>query len=150
MSVWSLNKQRALYLLDAFARGDLEAALSCCTDDVDFLTHAPIDVLPHMGPRHGKAELRELWQTVWSRYQEIRYKAPHVVADGDEVATYLHTYFTKRSNGRIVQFDMAVFYTFRNGQIAQIREIIDSYDLVQQVLEREIGPLIVGAGVEAE
>ncbi|GAA0007205.1 hypothetical protein BRDID11002_72110 [Bradyrhizobium diazoefficiens] len=34
---------------------------------------------------------------------------------------------------------MAVFYTFRNGQVAQIREIIDSYDLVQQVLEREIG-----------
>ena len=146
-SVESLNKQRALHLLDAFARGDLEAALSCCTDDVDFLTHAPIDVLPHMGPRHGKAELRELWQTVWSRYCEIRYKAPHIVADGDAVATYLHGYFTKRSNGRIVQFDMAVFYTFRNGQIAQIREIIDSYDLVQQVLEREIGPLIAGAGV---
>jgi uncharacterized protein len=39
---------------------------------------------------------------------------------------------------------MAIFYTFRNGQVAQIREIIDSYDLVQQVLEREIGPLIVG------
>ncbi|MET4390020.1 hypothetical protein ABIB73_005800 [Bradyrhizobium sp. F1.4.3] len=35
---------------------------------------------------------------------------------------------------------MAVF----DGQIAQIREIIDSYHLVQQVLEREIGSLIVG------
>jgi len=43
---------------------------------------------------------------------------------------------------------MAVFYSLRNGQIAQIREIIDSYDLVQQVLEREIGPLI--AGTEAD
>jgi hypothetical protein len=31
--------------------------------------------------------------------------------------------------------------------VAQIREIIDSYDLVQQVLEREIGPLIVEAPV---
>jgi len=148
MSVESLNKQRTLHLLDAFARGDLEAALACCTDDVDFLTHAPIDVLPHMGPRHGKAELREFWLMVSSRYSEIRYKIPHIVADGDEVATYLHSYFTKRDNGRIVQFDMAVFYTFRNGQVAQIREIIDSYDLVQQVLEREIGPLIVGAGVD--
>lgn len=148
MTVESLNRQRVLHLLDAFARGDVEAALSCCTDDVDFLTHAPIDVLPHMGPRHGKAELRELWQTVWSRYSDIRYKASHLVVDGDEVATYLHSHFTKRGNGRIVQFDIAVFYTFRNGQIAQIREIIDSYDLVQQVLEREIGPLIMGAAVD--
>jgi ketosteroid isomerase-like protein len=147
MTVESLNRQRVLHLLDAFTRGDLEAALSCCTEDVDFLTHAPIDVLPHMGPRHGKTELRELWQTVWSRYSEVRYKAPHLVAEGDEVASYLHTYFRKRSNHRIVQFDMAVFYTFRGGLIAQIREIIDSYDLVQQVLEREIGPLIMGERV---
>ena len=57
----------------------------------------------------------------------------------------MHTYFKKRSNDRIVQFDMAVFYTFRGGLVAQIREIIDSYDLVQQVLEREIGPLIMDA-----
>jgi len=148
MTVEKLNRQRVVHLLDAFARGDIEAALSCCTDDVDFLTHAPIDILPHMVPRHGKAELRALWQTVWSRYSEVRYKAPHIVAEGDEVATYMHTYFRKRSNDRVVQFDIAVFYTFRNGQVAQIREIIDSYDLVQQVLEREIAPLIVGAGVD--
>ncbi|WP_375157227.1 nuclear transport factor 2 family protein [Bradyrhizobium sp. RDT46] len=144
MTVEKLNRQRVLNLLDAFVGGDIEAALSCCTDDVDFLTHAPIDVLPHMGPRHGKAELRELWQTIWSRYSEIRYKAPRIVAEGEAVATYMQTYFRKRSNDRIVQFDMAVFYTFRGGLVAEIREIIDSYDLVQQVLEREIGPLITG------
>ena len=148
MTVGSLNRQRVLHLLDSFARGDIKAALSCCTDDVDFLTHAPIDVLPHMVPRHGKAALRELWQTIWSRYSEIRYKAPHILAEGEAVATYMQAYFKKRSNDRIVQFDMAVFYTFRGGLVAQIREIIDSYDLVQQVLEREIGPLIARERVD--
>lgn len=148
MSAETLNRQRIVHLLDAFARGDLEAALSGCTEDVDFLTHAPVDILPHMVPRHGKAELRAFWQTVWSRYSEIRYKAPHIVAEGDQVATYMQAYFRKRSNERIVQFDMAVFYTFRGGLVAEIREIIDSYDLVQQVLEREIGPLIAGAGID--
>ncbi|OAF16275.1 nuclear transport factor 2 family protein [Bradyrhizobium neotropicale] len=148
MTVESLSRQRVLHLLDSFARGDLDAALACCTDDVDFLTHAPIDVLPHMVPRHGKTELRALWQTVWSRYSEVRYKTPHVVAEADAVATYMHAYFKKRSNGRIVQFDMAVFYSLRNGLVTEIREIIDSYDLVQQVLEREIGPLILGERAE--
>ncbi|MGY8666362.1 nuclear transport factor 2 family protein [Bradyrhizobium sp. UFLA05-109] len=148
MTVESLNRQRVLHLLDTFARGDLDAALACCTDDVDFLSHAPIDVLPHMVPRHGKAELRKLWQTVWSRYSEIRYEAAHVVSEGEEVATYLRAFFKKRANERIVQFDMAVFYRLRDGKVAQIREIIDSYDLVQQVLEREIAPLIVGERVE--
>ncbi|HEX9210743.1 MAG TPA: nuclear transport factor 2 family protein [Bradyrhizobium sp.] len=148
MTVEKLNRQRVLHLLDAFARGDLEAALACCTDDVDFLTHAPIDVLPHMGPRHGKAELRELWRTVQARYSETRYQVPQIVVEGDVVAAYLCVFFKKRSNERVIQIDMAVFYTFRDGLIAQIREIIDSYDLVQQVLEREIGPLIVGAPVD--
>ncbi|MHC2624949.1 ketosteroid isomerase-like protein [Bradyrhizobium huanghuaihaiense] len=148
MTVEKLNRQRVLHLLDTIAADDLEAALSCCTDDIDFLTHAPIDVLPHMGPCHGKQELREFWRTVQARYSETRYQVPQIVAEGDTVAAYLRVFFKKRSNERIIQVDMAVFYTFRGGQVAQIREIIDSYDLVQQVLEREIGPLITGAGAD--
>ncbi len=55
MTVEKLNRQRVLHLLeDGRARTISRASSSCCTDDVDFLTHAPIDVLPHMGPRHGK------------------------------------------------------------------------------------------------
>ncbi len=61
MTVEKLNRQRVLDLLDALTRSDLDTALSHCTDDVDFLTHALIDVLPHLGPRRGKAELRKLW-----------------------------------------------------------------------------------------
>ncbi|UVO27852.1 nuclear transport factor 2 family protein [Bradyrhizobium arachidis] len=148
MTVDSLNRQRVLALLEAFSAGDIERTLSFCTDDVDFLTHAPVDVLPHLGPRHGKEEMRQLWTLVQSRYSEIRYEVPQIVAEGDTVATNLRTFFRKRRNGRIVAVDMAVFYTFRDGQVAQIREIIDSYDLVQQVLEREIGPLILGESVE--
>jgi ketosteroid isomerase-like protein len=141
------NRQRVMALLDDFSSGDLEGALARCTDDVDFLTHAPIDILPHMGPRRGKAELREMWQTVQTRYSGIRYEVPIVVAEGDRVATYLRAFFRKRSNERIVQFDMAVFYALRDGKVAQIREIIDSFDLVQQVLERDISALLATGNV---
>ena len=140
--VEQLNRQRVLALLDDFSRGDIEGVLARCTDDVDFLTHAPIDILPHMGPRRGKAELREMWTTVHARYHDIRYEVPVAIAEGDQVATYLRAFFRKRSNDRIVQFDMAVFYTFRDGRVAQIREIIDSFDLVQQVLERDIAAVL--------
>jgi uncharacterized protein len=137
-----LNRQHVLAFLDDLSAGDIAAALERCTDDVDFLTHAPIDILPHMGPRRGKADLGELWRTVQSRYSSIRYEAPILLAEGDQVAAYLRVYFKKRSNERIVQFDEAVFYTFRDGRIAQIREIIDSFDLVQQVLERDLSAIL--------
>ena len=137
-----LNRQRVVAFLDDFASGDVEGGLARCSDDIDFLTHAPIDILPHMGPRRGKAELREMWNTIHARYGSIRYEAPIIVAEGDKVAAYLRTFFKKRSNERIVQFDMAGFYTLRDGRIAQIREIIDSFDLVQQVLERDVSEIL--------
>jgi hypothetical protein len=137
-----LNRQHVLSLLDDFAAGDVEGGLARCTDDVDFLTHAPIDILPHMGPCRGKTELREMWKTVLARYSSIRYEAPILLAEGDKVAAYLRAFFRKRSNERVVQFDMAVFYTLREGRIAQIREIIDSFDLVQQVLETDLSAVL--------
>lgn len=148
MTVDSLNRQRVLNLLNSLSARDLEGSLDRCTDDIDFLTHAPNDVFPHLGPRHGRDQMREMWRMFLARYASIRYEVVQIVAEGDEVAAYLRTFFTKQSNGRIVQVDMAVFFTFREGRVARIREIIDSYDLVQQVLEREIGPLILGEGVE--
>jgi ketosteroid isomerase-like protein len=51
-------------------------------------------------------------------------------------------FFRKRSNNRIVQFDIAVFYTLRDGRIAQIREVMDSFDLVHQVLECDVGAVL--------
>jgi uncharacterized protein len=72
----------------------------------------------------------------------MRYEIPIMVAEGDKVAANLRVFFRKSSNDRMVQFDMAAFYTLRDGQIAGIREIIDTFDLVQQVLERDLAAML--------
>jgi uncharacterized protein len=136
--VQELHRQRLLNFLDVFYAGDIEDALSRCTDDVDFFANAPIDILPHMGHHRGKAELRTMWKTVHSRYSHMRYEVPILIAEGDKVAANIRVFFRKSSNDRVVQFDIAAFYTFRDGRIAEIREIMDTFDLVQQVLERDV------------
>jgi ketosteroid isomerase-like protein len=138
----NLQRQRVLNFLEAYYSGDIEGALSRCSDDVDFVANAPVDILPHLGHRHGKAEVREMWQTIHARYSSMRYEVPIIVAEGDKVAAHIRVFFRKRSNDRIVQFDIAVFYTLRDGRIAQIREIMDSFDLVQQVLERDVAAVL--------
>jgi uncharacterized protein len=140
-----LNRQRVLNLLDEFYAGDIEAALSRCSDEVEFFANAPIDILPHMGRHRGKAELREMWQTIHSRYSSMRYEVPTIIAEGEKVAAILRVFFRKRRNDRIVQFDLAVFYTLRDGRVVQIREIIDTFDLVQQVLERDVAAVLAEA-----
>ena len=137
--VETLHRQRVLNFLETFYAGDVEGALARCTDDVDFIANAPIDSLPHMGHHHGKAELGAMWRTVHARYSSMRYEVPIIVAEGDKVAANIRVFFRKSSNDRMVQFDIAAFYTLRDdGRIAQIREIMDTFDLVQQVLERDV------------
>jgi ketosteroid isomerase-like protein len=137
-----LHRQRVLNFLDVFSTGDIEGALACCTDDIEFFANAPIDILPHMGHHHGKAELRETWKTVHARYSGMRYEVPILVAEADKVAANIRVFFRKSSNDRIVQFDMAAFYTLRDSRIAKIREIMDTFDLVEQVLECDVAAIL--------
>lgn len=140
--VEQLNRQRVLNFLDVFYTRNIEGALACCSDDIDFVANAPIDILPHMGHRHGKAEVGEMWQTIHARYSSMRHEVPTIVAEGNKVAAIIRLFFRKRSNERVVQFDIAAFYTLRDGRIAEIREIMDTFDLVQQVLERDIAAVL--------
>jgi uncharacterized protein len=144
----NLNRQRILKFLETFYSGDIEGALARCSDDVSFFANAPVDILPHMGSHHGKAELRKMWETVHTRYYEMRHEVPIIVAEGGKVATLLRLFFRKRRNDRIVQFDLAAFYTLRQGRIIAIREIMDSFDVVQQVLERDVAEVLNGKGGE--
>ena len=141
-----LNRQRVLNFLDVFYSRDIEAALACCTDDVDFVANAPIDIMPHMGHRQGKAALRETWSTIYARYSSMRHEMVSIVTEGDKVAVCVRAFFRKRDNDRSIQFDIAVFYGFRGGRIAEIREIIDTFDLVQQVLERDVSAYLADTG----
>ena len=142
--VANLNRARVLKFLEIFYSGNVEAALSCCSDDIEFFANAPTDFLPHMGHHRGKDDVRKTWQTIHGRYSEMRYDVPIIVAEGDKVAVAIRVFFRKQENRRMVQFDLAGFYTLRAGRITYIREILDTYDLVQQVLERDIGAELIG------
>jgi uncharacterized protein len=130
--------------LDAFYSGDIEGAVACCNDDIDFVAHAPIDILPHMGHRHGKADVAEMWKIIHARYSSMRYEIPMMVAENDKVAATIRVFFRKRTNDRVVQIDIADFYTLRDGRISQIHQFLDSFDLVQQVLERDVAADLTG------
>ena len=58
-------------------------------------------------------------------------------------------FFNKRDTNRVVQFDIAVLHTLREGRITHIREIIDSFDLVQQLLDRDLVALLAGKPPES-
>ncbi len=137
------NRRCVEQFLSAFYSGDIEGALACCEDEIDFLAYAPIDILPHLGHRRGKASIREMWETIHRRYAHMRYDLPFIAEDGDNIAAMIRVYFRKSDSDRIVQIDLADFYRLRNGRIAQIRQFMDSFDVAQQVLERDIASMLL-------
>ena len=138
-----LNRQRVLKLLEMYYAGDLDGVLAQCSDDIDHFVSAPIDILPHLGARRGKAEVRQMWETVHGRYTDMRHEVRALVAEDDQVAADLRVFFRKRSNGRMLQFDMAIFLTWHDGRVVRIREIIDTFDMLQQVIERDLSTLMM-------
>jgi uncharacterized protein len=138
------HRQFVLDFLDTLYSGDVEATLARCTDDIEFIANAPIDLLPHLGHRRGKDEVREMWNAVRDRYSELRCEVPMLVAEGDKVAAYIRVFLRKSINQRMMQFDIAGFYTLRDGKVCQIREVIDTYDLVQQLVERDVTAILTG------
>lgn len=137
-----LNRQRVTTLLDAFYAGDIDRVLAQCSDDVEHFASAPIELLPHLGHHRGKAELRATWEAVHSRYAEMRHKVRDMIADGDRVVVDVRVYLGKPS-GRVIQFDVAVFYTLQDGLITRIREIMDTFDLVEQVFECDLAQMVL-------
>lgn len=68
----------------------------------------------------------------------MRHEVRFIVANDNKAAVIIGVHYHKRDSDRVVQIDVADFYTFRNGQIVEIRQFFDSFDLVEQLIEREI------------
>lgn len=132
------NKQTVRDFLAAFYAGDIAGALKHCDDNIDFLVNAPVEFFPHFGPRHGKAEIAETWRELHRLYSSMRHEVTLLIAEGDRAAAIIKIHFRKAESGRVLQTSIADFYAFAGGRIASIRQFFDSFDAVEQTLERDI------------
>jgi uncharacterized protein len=134
----SQAREQVLGFLNAVYARDITKALTFLDDDFDFVGHVPIEIFPHLGARHGKTEIAESLSAVHRRYSSMHHEVLFVAADGDRAATIIRAHLRKRSNERMIELLTANFFTLRNGLIVEQRQFLDSFDLVQQVLEREV------------
>ena len=134
----SQAREQVLGFLRAIYARDIARALTFLDDEFDFVGHVPVELFPHLGARHGKAEIAETMKAVQKRYAAMHHEVLFIAADGDRVATIIRVHLHKRVSERVIEFLSADFYTLRNGLIIEQRQFLDSFDLVQQVLERDV------------
>jgi len=122
----------------AYAQGKLEFVINFIDDDIDFVSYAPVTVFPCLGKRRGKSAVAESIHTVHTHFEIQQYRPVLTVVEADEAAVIIMAKGMQRATSRIIHLMFAQFMRFRNGRIVELREFMDSFDAVEQVLGREI------------
>jgi ketosteroid isomerase-like protein len=64
---------------------------------------------------------------------------PEIIIVGDDRAAVMSdASFTQRATNRILRFRVANFLRIQNGRMIEFREFVNSFDVVEQALGREL------------
>ena len=131
-------RSRLQRLALAYAQGKLEFVTNFMDEDIDFISYAPISVFPCLGKQRGKAAVAKSLETIHAHFELHNYKPILMVVEADDAAVIIQARATQRATGRVIQLMFAQFLRFQSGRIVELREFMDSFDAVEQVLGREI------------
>lgn len=116
------NIETVMALYEAFGRGDMEAILDRCADDVDWATDAAIEVAPWHGVKHGKAEVPSFFAGIAEAGPVIEFVPVSVAAnEDDEVMVFLRYAFTVTATGKDVATNLHHYWRLRDGKVAYYR-----------------------------
>jgi ketosteroid isomerase-like protein len=122
----------------AYRTGRIDFVLNAFDDKAELISYAPIEVFPYLGRQHGKAAIAETMKRVHADFEILTYAPIFMVVEDDSAGTIVMARMRQRSTNRIIQLLVAHFMRLQDGLIVEVREFMDSFDAVQQVLGREL------------
>jgi ketosteroid isomerase-like protein len=124
--------------LGALASRDVVAMAQYLADDVDVMLYGPVDLFPFFGRQLGKAEVLRRFGNVSGYLHFRKYECEHVLVDGNDVAAFVQAAAEVIETGRVISWHMAMFMRFESGLLKRARYVIDTFDMVEQVVGREL------------
>jgi uncharacterized protein len=121
----NIDTVKAMY--EAFGRGDVDAVLERCTDDVDWSTDAAIEVAPWYGPKHGKADVASFFAGIAETGPVTEFEPLSFTSnDEGDVMVFIRYAFTVTETGNDVAMNIHHFWRFRDGKVAYVRSAEDT------------------------
>ena len=122
----------------ASAQRDIEQVMPCIADDVDWLVQGPVDIFAFFGQRHGKAAVLEGYREIARKLEVTHYIVETLLVDGDQAAALIRITAIVRATGKVMSVRTSQFSRFRGGKIVEMRGVVDSYDMVEQTIGRQL------------
>jgi ketosteroid isomerase-like protein len=110
---------------------DLETQID---DDVDWVIYGPIELFPFLGARRGKAAVLEVCRQISENVQVHRFDRESIVLGEDTAASMIRYSLTALDSNKPINLRLAHFAQFKAGRLLNIRVLLDTYDLVEQVV----------------
>ena len=107
-------------------------------EDVDWAIYGPIDMFPFLGSRRGKPAVLDVIKQIAENFQVHRFDRETVLLGVDSASSMLRYSLTALDTNKPISLRIAHFAQFKAGRLASIRALIDTFDLVEQVLGRNI------------
>jgi len=107
-------------------------------DEVDWAIFGPIDMFPYLGARQGKEAALDSIGQIANNFHLHKIKQEEVVLGADQASALLRCSLKSNDTNRPISVRIAAFLRFKDGKLASLRAVIDTFDLVEQALGRPI------------
>ncbi|HZT24727.1 MAG TPA: nuclear transport factor 2 family protein [Pseudolabrys sp.] len=130
-----LSRQRVEAFYKAYATRDPEKVAPYIHDDVEWTVCGPVDYLPFCGTHRGKASILDLiGRRVQAVLRTYSFVPEAILVDGEQVAMLSRQSAWRAADGRAISYRVANYMRFRDGKVLHNLSLIDSFDVVEQVL----------------
>ena len=134
-----LNRLAAEGFYRALASRDGARIAAYLTDDVDWMSIGPVEMLSFCGPRHGKAAVMEVFERLIPAVVDVTsYVTDILLVDGDRAAGLNRLTARLHATGRVITCRLANFMRFRDGKICEYRSLMDSFAAVEEFIGQRL------------
>lgn len=109
-----------------FESGNVQGILDVLSNDVEWITPGPPDIMPAAGNRRGRNEVAQFFSALGESEDVELFEPQEFIAQGDKVVVLIKYRGRIKSTGRTAESDLIHLFTIREGQVAQFREYFDT------------------------
>jgi ketosteroid isomerase-like protein len=121
---------------EALSSRDASKLRPMLADDVEWTVFGPVDYFPFFGPRKGKeAVVETMCNQVADHLRLVSCSPERMLVDGNKAASLVRVTAEHIPSGRTLAFRLAQFTKFKGGKLLEMRAILDSFDVVEQVMD---------------
>lgn len=132
------TRATVMALYDAYRRRDFDDVAALLHPDIEWIIYSPITVFPFAGPRRGRVAVLQAMAGIVQGYRLESHKLEILIVEGGRAALIAEVGLQQRATARSLRYRVVNFLRVIDGQVIEYREFVDSFDLVEQVLGREL------------